>query len=112
MAKRTTAVVILAAGQGTRMKSRLPKVLHPVAGLPMVRHVLNAAATLKPERVVIVVGKGQESLAQAVAPAAVVVQDPPRGTGHAVMAALPALQGVTGAEHGRESCRERVCRSV
>lgn len=96
MAKRTTAVVILAAGQGTRMKSRLPKVLHPVAGLPMVRHVLNAAATLKPERVVVVVGKGQESLAQAVAPATVVVQDPPRGTGHAVMAALPALKGFTG----------------
>ncbi|MFC3676897.1 bifunctional UDP-N-acetylglucosamine diphosphorylase/glucosamine-1-phosphate N-acetyltransferase GlmU [Ferrovibrio xuzhouensis] len=96
MAKRTTAVVILAAGQGTRMKSRLPKVLHPVAGLPMVRHVLDAAATLKPERVVVVVGKGQENLAQAVAPAAVVVQDPPRGTGHAVMAALPALKGFTG----------------
>jgi len=96
MAKRAVAVVVLAAGQGTRMKSRQPKVLHPVAGLPMVRHVLNAAAALKPERVVVVVGKGQEAVAEAVAPARTAVQEPPRGTGHAVMAALPLLKGFTG----------------
>lgn len=62
MAKRAVAVVVLAAGQGTRMKSRLPKVLHPVAGLPMVRHVLDAAATLKPDRVVVVTGRGRMPL--------------------------------------------------
>ena len=94
--KRQVAVVILAAGQGTRMKSSLPKVLHPVAGQAMVRHVLQAAAALKPDRVVVVVGKGQDAVAAAVAPAQVAIQHPARGTGHAVMAALPALKGFTG----------------
>jgi bifunctional UDP-N-acetylglucosamine pyrophosphorylase/glucosamine-1-phosphate N-acetyltransferase len=96
MAKQATAVVVLAAGQGTRMKSTLPKVLHPVAGQAMLRHVLDAAASLQPERVVVVVGRGHDAVATAAAPASIVVQDPPRGTGHAVMAAMPALQGFTG----------------
>lgn len=96
MAKRGVAVVVLAAGQGTRMKSRLPKVLHPVAGKPMLHHVLDAAATLRPQRVVVVVGKGQDMVAAAAAPAKPAVQDPPQGTGHAVMAALPALKGFEG----------------
>lgn len=96
MAKRPVAVVILAAGQGTRMKSKLPKVLHPVAGQAMVRHVLDAASVLKPDRVVVVTGKGHERVAAAVAPARVAIQHPARGTGHAVMAALPALKGFTG----------------
>lgn len=96
MAKPGVAVVVLAAGQGTRMKSRLPKVLHPVAGLPMLRHVLNAAAALGPERVVVVIGRDQEAVAKAAAPAVTAIQHPPRGTGHAVMAAMPALQGFSG----------------
>ncbi|WP_370152770.1 bifunctional UDP-N-acetylglucosamine diphosphorylase/glucosamine-1-phosphate N-acetyltransferase GlmU [Ferrovibrio sp.] len=96
MAKRAVAVVVLAAGQGTRMKSRLPKVLHPVAGRPMLNHVLDAAAALKPDRVVVVTGKGQEAVAAAAQPATIVIQDPPRGTGHAVMAAMPALKGFKG----------------
>lgn len=96
MAERGVAIVVLAAGQGTRMKSRLPKVLHPVAGKPMLRHVLDAAAALEPDRVVVVIGKGQDAVAAAAAPAATVVQDPPQGTGHAVMAALPALDGFAG----------------
>ncbi|MCW0232621.1 MAG: bifunctional UDP-N-acetylglucosamine diphosphorylase/glucosamine-1-phosphate N-acetyltransferase GlmU [Ferrovibrio sp.] len=94
--KRQVAVVILAAGQGTRMKSTLPKVLHPVAGQAMVRHVLDAAAALKPDRIVVVTGKGQERVAAAVAPARIAIQHPARGTGHAVMAALPALKGFKG----------------
>ena len=94
--KRQVAVVILAAGQGTRMKSTLPKVLHPVAGQAMVRHVLDAAAALKPDRVVVVTGKGHERVAAAVAPARIAIQHPARGTGHAVMAALPALKGFKG----------------
>ncbi|HLT79161.1 MAG TPA: bifunctional UDP-N-acetylglucosamine diphosphorylase/glucosamine-1-phosphate N-acetyltransferase GlmU [Ferrovibrio sp.] len=96
MTKPGVAVVVLAAGQGTRMKSRLPKVLHPVAGLPMLRHVLNAAAALGPEHVVVVIGRDQEDVARAAAPAITAIQDPPRGTGHAVMAAMPALQDFSG----------------
>ena len=96
MAKRPVAVIILAAGQGTRMKSALPKVLHPVAGQPMLGHVLDAAAALKPDRIVVVTGKGQEAVAAAAAPAKIAIQHPARGTGHAVMAALPALKGFKG----------------
>ena len=98
MAKRPVAVIILAAGQGTRMKSALPKVLHPVAGQAMLGHVLDAAATLKPDRIVVVTGKGQDAVAAAVAAASakIAIQHPARGTGHAVMAALPALKGFKG----------------
>ena len=96
MTKRGVAIVVLAAGQGTRMKSQLPKVLHSVAGRPMLRHVLDAGASLEPDRVVVVVGKGQEQVAAAAAPATAAVQNPPRGTGHAVMVALPALNGFDG----------------
>lgn len=95
-AKRSVAVVVLAAGQGTRMKSRLPKVLHPVAGRAMLHHVLDAAASLNPERVIVVTGKDQAAVVDAARPARTVVQHPPQGTGHAVMAALPALKGSTG----------------
>jgi bifunctional UDP-N-acetylglucosamine pyrophosphorylase / glucosamine-1-phosphate N-acetyltransferase len=96
MAKRPVAVVILAAGQGTRMKSKLPKVLHPVAGQAMLRHVLDAAAALKPDRVVVVTGKDQDAVAAAAVPAKIAIQHPARGTGHAVMAAMPALKGFKG----------------
>lgn len=96
MAKQAVAVVVLAAGQGTRMKSRLPKVLHPVAGQPMLLHVLEAAAGLAPDRVVVVIGKDQDAVAKAVSPATVAVQDPPRGTGDAVIVAQEALQGFDG----------------
>ncbi len=96
MVKRAVAVVVLAAGQGTRMKSRLPKVLHAVAGQPMLRHVLDVAATLKPARVVVVTGRDQEAVAAAAKPAVTAIQHPARGTGHAVMAAMPALKGFGG----------------
>jgi bifunctional UDP-N-acetylglucosamine pyrophosphorylase/glucosamine-1-phosphate N-acetyltransferase len=87
------AVVVLAAGAGTRMKSDLPKVLHPVAGWPMVRHVLAAAEALRPARIVVVGPPGRDDVARAVAPHRSVVQDRPLGTGDALRAALPALRG-------------------
>ena len=68
------AVLILAAGQGTRMKSALPKVLHKVANRPMISHALAAAQALKPARVIAVIGPGMESVAEAVAPVPTVVQ--------------------------------------
>jgi bifunctional UDP-N-acetylglucosamine pyrophosphorylase / glucosamine-1-phosphate N-acetyltransferase len=91
--KSPLAVVVLAAGAGTRMKSSLPKVLHPLAGWPMVRHVLETVARLKPAKVVGVIAPGAKAVAQAFAPHQTVVQAKPLGTGHAVRAALGALRG-------------------
>jgi bifunctional UDP-N-acetylglucosamine pyrophosphorylase/glucosamine-1-phosphate N-acetyltransferase len=93
MAKGPT-VVILAAGAGTRMRSALPKVLHPVAGRPMVAHVVATAEALKPARLVVVVGPGQEDVAAAVAPHPIAIQAQPRGTGDAVKAARAHLKDV------------------
>ena len=90
------AVVILAAGQGTRMKSALPKVLHRIANRPMIQHVLAAVAPLAPARIIVVVAPGMEQVAAAVAPAETAVQLKPRGTAHAVMSARPALDGFAG----------------
>ncbi len=89
------SVVVLAAGAGTRMKSALPKVLHPVAGWPMLRHVLAAAEALRPEKIVVVGPPGREDVARAAAPHHFVVQTQSLGTGHALKAALPALGGST-----------------
>src|SRR5579883_999971 len=97
MAMRSpVAVVVLAAGAGTRMKSALPKVLHKLAGVPMVRHVLASAEALKPALVVGVVAPGAGDVAAAFAPHKTVVQKKPLGTGDAVKAALPALKGHNG----------------
>ncbi|WP_277979750.1 bifunctional UDP-N-acetylglucosamine diphosphorylase/glucosamine-1-phosphate N-acetyltransferase GlmU [Sphingomonas phyllosphaerae] len=92
------AIVVLAAGKGTRMKSDLHKVLHPVAGRPMLLHLLASAATLAPERTVVVVGAGREQVEAAVAPlgAATAHQAEQLGTGHAVMQAEAALAGFAG----------------
>jgi bifunctional UDP-N-acetylglucosamine pyrophosphorylase/glucosamine-1-phosphate N-acetyltransferase len=89
-------VVILAAGQGTRMKSSLPKVLHPVAGVPMVTFAIDAAAALSPERIVLVVGHGREQVegfarARFGDAVAFAVQTEQRGTADAVRAALGAI---------------------
>ncbi|WP_375399249.1 bifunctional UDP-N-acetylglucosamine diphosphorylase/glucosamine-1-phosphate N-acetyltransferase GlmU [uncultured Amnibacterium sp.] len=89
------AVVVLAAGQGTRMHSRVPKVLHPIAGLPMIAHVLGAAVALQPAHLLVVVRHERDAVAAAVQQAAptarVVDQDEVSGTGRAVEAALAAL---------------------
>ena len=89
--KSPVAVVVLAAGAGKRMKSAVPKVLHPLAGWPMVRHVLENARRLKPARIVGVVAPGAKDIAAAFAPHPTVVQRKPLGTGHATKAALAAL---------------------
>ena len=94
--KSPIAVVVLAAGAGTRMKSAQPKVLHPLAGWPMVRHVLENARRLKPVRIVGVVAPGAKDVAAAFAPHPTVVQRKPLGTAHAARAALPALKGHRG----------------
>ena len=101
MPEHRLAVVVLAAGLGTRMKSKLPKVLHKVAGRSMLGHVLAAAAALRPERAVIVAGRGMEEAVAAEAAKAgvmhkVVVQTERLGTGHAVACAKPALEGYHG----------------
>ncbi len=86
-------IVILAAGMGKRMNSAMPKVLHPVAGRPMLSHVLDTARTLSPSRLVVVVGHGAERVREAVAAddVAFAEQAQQLGTGHAVMQALPLL---------------------
>ena len=96
MTERPTTAVVLAAGLGTRMKSDLPKVLHPLAGRPLVRHVVDALESLGPDRIVAVVGPGQEAVAAAVAPHPTVVQTDRLGTAHAVLAARQYLEEATG----------------
>jgi len=86
-------VVILAAGQGKRMHSDRPKVLHPLAGRPLLAHVLDTARSLAPSRVCVVYGHGGEQVREAIGDDAIawVRQEPQRGTGHALQQALPAL---------------------
>jgi len=86
-------IVILAAGQGTRMRSALPKVLHPVAGQAMLAHVIETARSLKPSAIHVVIGHGAERVREQLAAADLnfVVQAEQLGTGHAVAQALPAL---------------------
>ncbi|MCZ8193625.1 MAG: bifunctional UDP-N-acetylglucosamine diphosphorylase/glucosamine-1-phosphate N-acetyltransferase GlmU [Brevundimonas sp.] len=100
MTTRPRAAIILAAGQGTRMKSPLPKVLHPVGGRAMLDHAIDAAEGLGCERIVVVVGAHSPEVGAHVTrrlgAGAVAVQDPPLGTGHAVLAARKALHGFDG----------------
>ncbi|NKQ13244.1 bifunctional UDP-N-acetylglucosamine diphosphorylase/glucosamine-1-phosphate N-acetyltransferase GlmU [Pseudomonas sp. SST3] len=86
-------IVILAAGQGTRMRSALPKVLHPVAGQSMLGHVIDTARGLKPKAIHVVIGHGAELVRERLAADDLnfVVQAEQLGTGHAVAQALPAL---------------------
>ncbi|KAA0091715.1 UDP-N-acetylglucosamine diphosphorylase/glucosamine-1-phosphate N-acetyltransferase [Paraburkholderia sp. T12-10] len=86
-------IVILAAGTGKRMRSALPKVLHPLAGRPLLAHVIETARELDPARIVVVVGHGAQAVQQAVAApdVAFALQAEQLGTGHAVQQALPLL---------------------
>jgi bifunctional UDP-N-acetylglucosamine pyrophosphorylase/glucosamine-1-phosphate N-acetyltransferase len=90
-------ILILAAGKGTRMKSPLPKVLHPVGGVPMLGHVLHTARKLHPKKIIVVIGHGADAVKQAFADDNAkpsihwVLQDPPLGTGHAVQQAAGHL---------------------
>ena len=94
-----THIVILAAGKGTRMKSALPKVLHRAAGLPLIDHVLRAAASLAPSSTVVIVGHQAAQLEQALAQRlglSFALQEPQLGTGHALLQAEPVLRGAQG----------------
>ena len=92
------AAIILAAGKGTRMKSALHKVLHPIAGKPMLEHLLDSFAELTPKRTVVVVGDRREQVDAALEGRDVVtaLQDPQHGTAHAALQAKEALSGFSG----------------
>ncbi len=92
------AAIILAAGKGTRMKSDLHKVLHPIAGKPMLEHLLDSFGALEPERMVVVVGDRREQVDAALEGRGVLsaLQDPQHGTAHAALQAKDALSGFTG----------------
>jgi bifunctional UDP-N-acetylglucosamine pyrophosphorylase / glucosamine-1-phosphate N-acetyltransferase len=91
------AAIILAAGKGTRMKSDLHKVLHPIAGRPMLMHLMASVDALSPAKKVVVVGSGKEQLEKMlVGTAELAVQEPQFGTGHAVQQAEGALSGFDG----------------
>src|SRR6516162_11661907 len=93
MSQSRFAAIILAAGNGTRMKSTIPKVMHPVAGQPMIAHLQQALEPLRPAATVVVIGPEMDEVARTVAPAETVIQDPPLGTGDAVRTALRTLEG-------------------
>jgi bifunctional UDP-N-acetylglucosamine pyrophosphorylase / glucosamine-1-phosphate N-acetyltransferase len=94
----TTAIAVLAAGKGTRMKSRLPKVLHELGGRSLVGHVLSCAATLQPQRQLVIVGYGGDEVRSALTgqDLTFVEQKEQLGTGHAVQQIIPHLQGFEG----------------
>src|SRR5918993_1258115 len=94
-----THIVILAAGKGTRMNSATPKVLHQAGGLPLIEHVLRAAAAVRPITITLVVGHQAEEVRAALAGRTglgFALQEPQLGTGHALLQAEPALRGATG----------------
>jgi bifunctional UDP-N-acetylglucosamine pyrophosphorylase / glucosamine-1-phosphate N-acetyltransferase len=97
---RPAAVIVLAAGEGTRMRSATPKVLHEIAGRSLIGHALTAARSLDPDHLVVVVGHGRDRveahLAQIDPAAKPVVQSSPNGTGHAVRVALEAVTDLDG----------------
>ncbi len=96
----SVSLVILAAGLGSRMNSDLPKVLHPLAGAPLLAHAMRAGAMLEPERVVVVTGHGAEAVAKAASAedpeARIAHQSEQLGTAHAVAQARTALEGFSG----------------
>jgi bifunctional UDP-N-acetylglucosamine pyrophosphorylase / glucosamine-1-phosphate N-acetyltransferase len=94
------AVVVLAAGEGTRMKSRTPKVLHTLSGRSLLGHAIAAASELAPERLAVVVGHAREAVSAAAIAAApqadIVVQEPQLGTGHAVRTVIESVGAMSG----------------
>ena len=101
------STIVLAAGEGTRMRSAIPKVLHRIAGRSLVEHAVRAAAGLAPDQLAVVVGHGREQVTEHLealdVKLTVAVQDNQRGTGHAVscaLAALPALSGTVLVTYG------------
>jgi bifunctional UDP-N-acetylglucosamine pyrophosphorylase/glucosamine-1-phosphate N-acetyltransferase len=98
----TGTVIILAAGQGTRMKSALPKVLHEICGKPMIGWVIDQAMSLDPKKIVVVIGHGGEAVREVAMKSAgadrieCVVQEPQNGTGHALQVAASAIDAGDG----------------
>jgi bifunctional UDP-N-acetylglucosamine pyrophosphorylase / glucosamine-1-phosphate N-acetyltransferase len=94
------SVIILAAGQGKRMNSDLPKVLHALGAAPLLHHAMRAGQSLDPDRMIVVAGHGAERVSKAAKAfdpeVQIVLQSEQRGTGHAVQQAAPLLAGVTG----------------
>ena len=90
------AVVILAAGKGSRMKSDLPKALMPVCGKPMIRHILNTVENMKVSEVVVVTSKDGDLVRQEIVPHKYCIQEQQLGTGHAVACAHEALKNFDG----------------
>lgn len=98
MTNSAVAVVILAAGKGTRMKSGLPKVLHTLAGKPLLDHVLKTARALDPEKIVIIVGHGRKMIMERYGNMNIqfAIQEPQLGTGHAMAQAEDLFKGFEG----------------
>lgn len=96
MSKNQLAIVILAAGQGTRMKSAKPKVMHELAGLPMIKWLVGTAEELSPQKIIVVAGPDMPELQQAVKPHASVIQKVRDGTAGALRMALPELKNFKG----------------
>ncbi len=96
-------VLVLAAGEGTRMRSKLPKVLHPILGRPILGHVINAAWQLEPNKILVVTGSGREQVETWLSenqPAVLKVEQTPRnGTGHAVRIALASQSAKSDSDH-------------
>ena len=92
----TFAAIVLAAGLGTRMESDVPKVLHRLAGRPMIAHLMASLAEAGVARAVVVVGPGMDAIAEVVAPHTTAVQAEQLGTGDAALAAKEALAGFSG----------------
>ncbi|MDF9772562.1 bifunctional N-acetylglucosamine-1-phosphate-uridyltransferase/glucosamine-1-phosphate-acetyltransferase GlmU-like protein [Pseudomonas rhodesiae] len=102
-------IVILAAGQGTRMRSALPKVLHPVAGNSMLGHVIHSARQLDPQRIHVVIGHGADVVRERLAADDLnfVLQDKQLGTGHATAQAVPFITADTRADPLRRRAADR-----
>ncbi len=96
MTNKKTAVVILAAGKGSRMKSDLPKALMPVCGKPMIRHILDTVDSLNADEAVVVTAPDGESVRKEIFPHKFCIQDKQLGTGHAVACAKDVLQDFDG----------------
>ena len=96
MTVRKLGAVVLAAGKGTRMKSDLPKVLHPIAGRPMILHLLDTVLGLGADRVAVVVAPGMQQVAAAVDPVQTAIQEEALGTAHAALAARALMAGFDG----------------